>query len=222
MKSCLLSAVFFCIVYQAMSQQKTLHIPMEGKDTLYHYQLIMKDCIRLSVTPLRQSAYPYHFRLWAAGQMTEIWKTSAGDIKGNVLFWADSCSDKRKAVPFEQSYALDSCEAPGVYELIKNMHIADIPHQASIPTWSSGLDAPYYMIEYEEENDYYFKSYWYPAGFRKIKEAVILDRFIKQMSVLDNTLSKADSFSQVMPDKYSMSHSGALGVRIITAPARHH
>jgi hypothetical protein len=220
MKSAILSLIFFCFVYPAISQQKMLHIPIDGNDTCYYYKLIMQDCASLSITPLQQSNYPYHFRLWSPEQMIEVWKTSEGYVKGNVLNWAYSSNDKKNTPPFEESVPLNKSEAPDIYELIQKMQIADIPDQKSIKNWSDGLDAPDYMIEYEEGNDYYFKSYWYPAGFSQLKEAVTIDKFITETFKLANVNSKEEGFLQVMPRKYSRSHYGVSGVKITTAP--HH
>jgi len=82
---------------------------------------------------------------------------------------------------------------------LQSFKVFQIQTDDSIQGWIQGKDGDEYMFEYATPHYYSFKQYWMPMAYGDIKEAVIINTIIKQLSQILNMKKCWSDFIHTLP-----------------------
>ncbi|MCA8830091.1 hypothetical protein [Hymenobacter pini] len=204
-----------------IAQERKLHIPLNQRgDTTFWYKYQSELAQQLSLIALPKSTHKFHFRLWMDRQAIEIWQESTGSFQGQLVSWAKEHSPEGeeptnriavRAVPF------DTVTTRKLYHLIITSSIQDLPDQEQIKEWRQGFDGIEYIIETVDSNEYYLKTYWTPTAQGSLEEAIMVNRFVQDASMLARAQDEWKSFTATIPYECYMNSSMTIACRILSS-----
>jgi len=203
MKETVKILIIFLISFSAHCQEKQITIPTyTNGDTAYYFKYTSMLCKKLKFTDLTQSTTEFYFRLWNPGLATDIWKDKDSNIKGEITNFYEAEGEKIWGKIYSNKIQIDSIDAKKTYEFILKSMIDTLPTEDDIEGWSGGLDGELYIIEFSTPNKYSFKSYWSPTAQGKLKEALIVEKFMQNFNKMLNLLDISFRFYYSIPDDY--------------------
>ncbi len=183
MKHLFVIVIFLCVSFTLLAQNKEI----KGDSTYWHYYNDSKFYETLKLMDFNTTEYKFTFRIKLSGQIIEIWKEQ-DSIKGlltNYIYRHHPNKEKKDKLLFDKVTLEDSLVLKA-YELIQSSNILNLKSQKEIEGWQQGFDGFVYTIEHSDRENYWFKSYWSPSASKGLKEAELVNSFIREIeAVLD-------------------------------------
>lgn len=163
--------------------------PGQNKDTSFRFKEYSKLRESLKLVDLLTSKDKFHFRIWSASQVVDIWSFDNEKYFGTVTNFAERYSEKSLSNGefiidkfYTQVKPLDSLVTKYIYQSITSLNILQIPTDNQIKDWSIGFGGEEYLIEFSDFGNYSFKEYWTPRNYAAtISEAKRLDKFVEYL-----------------------------------------
>ncbi len=208
MKKQLLLFVIFFLSVSAESQTK--HVI--GDTTLwYRYTEPLLNTIE--ATDFINSQDDFNFRFRNLGQVVEI-RRNKGSIQGTLVNYIFKGGKKRQTI-FSKTIINDSI-AIKTNDLISKSGILELNSDENIEGWKQGADGITYFIEHTDKDNYWYKTYWTPTSQDSLREVLIINNFVNNLSELLELPKSYEAFKQTLPHNGCYS-SGGLAMTCYTS-----
>ncbi len=206
MKTLQFILLLFFLSYQTLlSQNKEI----KG-DTVYRYKYNKEFQNTLKLKDFEKSTDEFNFRFRNQGQVIEISKDGS-KYNGNITNYIYHTKNaNNKAITLSNKILLTSKQAENIYTIVQTSKILDLPSDMDIENWGQGFDGITYIIEHSDKKNYWFKNYWSPSSQDSIREALIVENLVKNLSDTLNLPEKYSTFKDDLPKK-GCYNSGGTG-----------
>jgi hypothetical protein len=137
----------------------------------------------------------------------------------SVDFYTEEYLDDPEEKPtyrvFGETVNLEPEIAAEIYKLVTTRHINNISGN-EIKEWSAGLDGNSYVIECAIGKNYSRNTYWSPDAKKNIKEAAIINDFIKDALNIIDMKHLESFFSMHIPFESFHNYGSAIGSKVLT------
>ncbi len=180
------------ITVKAESQTKTIL-----GDTAYWYNRYTVPLLIQTESPIfLDSKNDFNFRLQYYGQIIDIWKND-NQIGGTLTNYIYKLGKRGRTISTKS--ILNDSVAEQTYQLIYDSGLLNLKSDKEIEGWEQGTDGMTYIIEHSDKNNYWYKTYWTPYIQDSIKEAVIINNFIVDVSSILSLKESYKRFKEKVP-----------------------
>jgi len=166
----------------------------------------------------------WHWRLYLRDGVVcytiQVFKSADSIYSASIDLYTEEYTEELGEKPtyrvFGETAHLKPQKAAEIYTLIQLRQVNEIPTGNDINGWHTGFDGETYIIEFATGRSYSSKSYWSPDAIKNVKEAVIINNFIEEVSNIVDMKQLRDFFSIHIPFESFYNHGSMIGSKELT------